>query len=1083
MNNKTKILAAIIMAFAMIVPLSIAMDNDAEPDEQMSITSLLDGSLFSEEITITGTIDDDMVIDDGEIATIEGDVIISPGVSITFKDGSQLNIDPMESFSIKAEAGAFVFEEGSEISVKGKTVTVPTDIEIAMTGKIASTLVYTYDGTLTALTANYNFVVEKNTTIIVNETETTFDDGLTFSANIAGNIDGGLATTLQAQSFADISASFTMEAVMNTGKVTVSIDDQDVIIETGTASITAKLSTPKANNTDNIKLTIKESGKSVISYMDQKIDCESSANLDIAASGLENVVSLLDPESLQDLVVSVTGDSSVKFSIDEMSYEDVFYIEGFSLNSNMSFDDKKFTEKSDFSIKEIKINAEKDNNFVLATLDNLKASEEATLDYGEFFKQYPLNQIIIIIGDFYKNADDTTDMDELRESIKPLLNDIDSLSDLRDNDLSEVTSIFDDIDWKKVIEALSLINVKEKCDFSLDSCTMSAKTDKAALAFEVKNVNFKELTDNENGLKISASGKVDNISMDVSNEEATVSTTISKVTITADYDGELEASITIDEITGALSNDEIAAKFNISDYETTCTMDEDYKATISAKANASLKTYKDDTLNTEITINKLNCEATADFSDLDTVKDTVEVKKFEANCILKTTGITIDCGLVSYDAQTKTVGTAKATFSGKLLSETNDLNTVEGSITGVEYSLEDKTFEFEASNITYVLKNGSTAVDVKKIDDGILEETITVTGEFPYNQINGYRNVVGSIMCMIIKDKDIVLTVDGNGLLYDDSLDDNIVSLTGQFGLNYELELDDYVVYIDFIGAYLVLNDGTDKLTIVAAEHYVLDPESYINFEVIDGYVVINEPEDDEEYVVISAESIGEAHVLTMDGKAIDVRYGDELDIPIEGGILWYADSKGTIYGNVIGGAWYYDYEFDGDLTINAVKGTAVDIKGGAAKSTSDSLYFEFPPDLDKVNIEIPSGLRFSVTSEDYYGGDVVKFSGEKTKYDGKDAYEITANGDSYVLFPISKETAVLYHVINGEPVEMVGEVVYDDNGNMFLGAHLTSYSVYYIDEGSGSGFNFLYVVAIVLIIIVILAIFFVYKKKNAGSA
>ena len=415
MNNKTKILAAIIMAFAMIVPLSIAMDNDAEPDEQMSITSLFDGSLRSEEITITGTIDDDMVIEDGEIATIEGDVIISPSVSITFKDGSQLNIDPMESFSIKAEAGAFVFEEGSEISIKGKTVTVPADVEIAMTGKVASTLEYTYDGSLTALTANYNFVVEKNTTIIVNETETTFDDGLTFSANIAGNIDGGLATILQSHSFADISASFTIEAEMNTGKVTVSIDDQDVIIETGTASITAKLSTPKANNTDNIELTIKESGKSVISYMDQKINCESSANLDIAASGLENVVSLLDPESLQDLVVSVTGDSSVKFSIDEMSYEDVFYIEGFSLNSNMSFDDKKFTEKSDFSIKEIKINAEKDNNFVLATLDNLKVSEEATLDYGEFFKQYPLNQIIIIIGDFYKNADDTTDMDELRE--------------------------------------------------------------------------------------------------------------------------------------------------------------------------------------------------------------------------------------------------------------------------------------------------------------------------------------------------------------------------------------------------------------------------------------------------------------------------------------------------------------------------------------------------------------------------------------------------------------------------------------------------------------------------------------------
>ena len=112
-----------------------------------------------------------------------------------------------------------------------------------------------------------------------------------------------------------------------------------------------------------------------------------------------------------------------------------------------------------------------------------------------------------------------------------------------------------------------------------------------------------------------------------------------------------------------------------------------------------------------------------------------------------------------------------------------------------------------------------------------------------------------------------------------------------------------------------------------------------------------------------------------------------------------------------------------------------------------------FTSSLDKavfttaVTSAAPSGLTFVITDSYLYSSDRVTISNSKTEYDAYRAYEITANGRTYVQFPVENEFTVVYHVINDIPVMMKGRHFVDDSGQMYLETELTSYSVYYLTE------------------------------------
>lgn len=184
-----------------------------------------------------------------------------------------------------------------------------------------------------------------------------------------------------------------------------------------------------------------------------------------------------------------------------------------------------------------------------------------------------------------------------------------------------------------------------------------------------------------------------------------------------------------------------------------------------------------------------------------------------------------------------------------------------------------------------------------------------------------------------------------------------------------------------------------------------------------------------------------------LDGTSADVAYRSMVVRDVAPDVLWFEDSEGTIYGTIGDGVWEYEYDFLGDLDLRSAKGKEVSVEPGrAVKSPYDSFYFIVPDSGQSSSVQTPSGLIFVI---DPYmeAGERVAASVSETVYNGYRAYDIASDGGTQVMFPVKNEDTLLFHVIDGLPVEVAGHYVIEDDGKMYLEAYLTSYSIYYLSE------------------------------------
>jgi hypothetical protein len=97
----------------------------------------------------------------------------------------------------------------------------------------------------------------------------------------------------------------------------------------------------------------------------------------------------------------------------------------------------------------------------------------------------------------------------------------------------------------------------------------------------------------------------------------------------------------------------------------------------------------------------------------------------------------------------------------------------------------------------------------------------------------------------------------------------------------------------------------------------------------------------------------------------------------------------------------------------------------------------------------------------------------------------IRADRGTQVMFPVKSEDTMLFHVVDGIPVEVAGHYVIEDDDRMYIEAYLPSYSTYYVSEKApekGSESNLL-PICLAAAIVVLAAIAVAYMVRRSRGA
>jgi len=114
-----------------------------------------------------------------------------------------------------------------------------------------------------------------------------------------------------------------------------------------------------------------------------------------------------------------------------------------------------------------------------------------------------------------------------------------------------------------------------------------------------------------------------------------------------------------------------------------------------------------------------------------------------------------------------------------------------------------------------------------------------------------------------------------------------------------------------------------------------------------------------------------------------------------------------------------------------------------------------------------------------------VAVSVSKTTFDGYRTYDITSDVRVHAMFPVNVDNTKLYHIVNGNPVEMASMFVLKEDGSMLLEADLSSYSVYFVTEEAEkekSGSNAIYIAAAAIVVGVAAVAVIMLRRSRSGA-
>ena len=1098
MNSKTKLLAAFAVALAMFVPLSMtdsAQESDAGLQDAMDgLSGLFEG--IGDASTLPENIDKDMTVTDD--TAVVGDVKMAAGVTVTVESGASLIMDMNSSFSLTAGEGCkFVFEQGSILSCFGATYEFKEDTPVKFSGKFSFTIVNTESQSNNiGVNGKVTIAVDKDTVLEVSDVVVKFEGAVEATGEFTANVNGSITDIIayiSNKEYNKIDASADLKVNVDVGKVSFTVGDTVIAVENETIALTVSVSTPASNKTDDFKANLALESKQQISIDGQEISGETSANFDLKFGGLENV-DISDFSTLTNITCDVSGNVKSTLTADSIVFDDVFVMKGLKESLEINITDNSGTVKEESSLKELKINYTGDTTKAEITLNNLSSKNNFSIDFSEAVQkskdldsiEIDIDELASLLADLRKEIADfdpsSIDISDLSEIDVHSM--IEAARDLYSSEFGSIDIISDE-DAQALIDVAESITVDASSEFSIGEIVVDVKKDDTSALVTVNGIKADAKVTIDDELNAQTNAKLDKAEFTANAPGAFQMATINGLEASVTYDGQVEAKITLkDAMTKNIENGAGSA-VSASGIEIALSS-EDEVLSLSVKGSMNNKSYANGTISSETGLTDLSVKISLDLSGIDiigiisgevspmVILQNITVEEITGKMSQTSQGITMDWGSVKFDMENMIMSSEKITLSGTYTVHDSSISKIEGSIINYHQPVMSfGNYGFDSAEVTYTMKDGSKVIDKMEVADSKLIEKITVSGDVSYGEI---QSTVGIFAIgYYLSEKE--LTVDGDGRL-----------IMSSFGFDYDLngtvyvteyiQIDGAYYSLNFNGAYLAIADGdASKMTVQAARGYTLDPESYEGFEIQDGYVVITDN-------YLTAVSVGEKFKLTIDGKEQEATYGQYVDVDVADDVIWLKDSSGTVYGGVSDGSWYYQYLYYGDLTLTSVTGTEAKVKSGETVSVeSNDFYFAVPMEADVFTVAAPSGLIFTVDTE-YADSESFCVSNAKTTYNGSEAYDITASGKMSVKFPVKDENTVLYHIINGVPVEMAGTYEVDENGQMYLCATLTSYSTYVLDSGTAGGLvldmTMLVIIFAVFVVVIVAAVIVVRKKRTA---
>ena len=1116
MKSKTIVFIAIVMAFAMVMPVSAFVSNadpevpidDLEPTDDSSGSSFLNLPVDKEGVTKAliailtekpeeakeeKKISTDTTIGSGEVEIVNYDYVFTEGATLTVKAGGYFLIVISHAFSFTSadKFAEIIFEEGSNLAILTKA---PLDED----EKIDTTLIedlavwqktfefdesFCFKGSMSygitndaplktvSLKAASGFAVRDDAADDAYTTESVLTKDSSVSAKITtalpmtveAVIDAEAIQTMHAQSDAKVENKFSVNSVTN---VTANYSEKAL-----TADIVTNSTITASSTSDGVSIPVT-----------LKVD----GDVDVKLADFDPLV-LFGEGSLDGITPEFAGTLTLTFAVgnftDYQAGKAKMTAEGLTLKASATIDSSSVAVAAELSAGKLAVDSDSATNPVSAEISNLFL--------GIGLKLAKVAPTPVPTGE-------------------EIVDDIDSglMPGVSMSPASMIATMYTQI-ATAYVEHFASMTDEERAKltdadynvFAFDSIFGMVNPMIAATGYEVSEVSLKASV----GKAVVDAGPAD-ITADNASFEAVISKDSGiSVNVKVGYAHAIVQTVT--KMVVYLQNVEI---------DVMNSKEKDTFLDISVKGDFDVIMYANGKLNMEIYFAGVQANARMGADPSKPVIPGLSVDTAEVT----QEGVVFAFEDISFDNATSTLKAKTLKVSGSYYGKEYRLMGVSGTMSDYQATIGGGmtigSYEITATDV-----NGNTIEVTKKYDSAAKEivTTVSTTGPFWARELflaDGIDNYLNAPIAGADASATDRLVVTSGQLIFSENNSD----IAEKYGFE-KITGEIYLASADVTGftdafSSITLPDGTEYTfsLVGCALGLVFDKDAVASYKVFvfPGFgteftnlknIKVNADLTAEvtDTANISCTASADVFEIILDGKSItkEAKADNEFVYDVGAKVVAVVDANGAIVGSVADSKWTYTRHMGtGTLNLTTVEAETIDSVIAGLNTVQGKAVSFTAPTLDVTNPAIlafsDSGLRFEI-KDATYSGQPMNVIAQQTQYNGKNAFIVKVlSGEEAVpstfCFPIEKDNMKLMHVDEFGRVSTLASDVVTIDGKMYLQADMSDYSILYVEEDNphigpqptSSESNLLVFVgaAVAALAIIAVVVFFVVRSKKA---
>ncbi|AGI47042.1 hypothetical protein TALC_00027 [Thermoplasmatales archaeon BRNA1] len=1104
MKSEKIVIAALIVAALMIVPVSMFSNDDAvvsadpdpglDPGDMINFAALAKYSDYSNQEMQSETLST-KTYNDGEVLFLKNDYTLASEATLTFASGSTLLIVVGQDFKMKAtDLASFQFNDGSRI-------VIAVNETIAESDNVVSEIPFEDDEQV-FFKGSIEFTHGSNSMKLVIAEGTVFQDAKA-DADVKAMMKFESKTTLDVEATLtygkEIKLSLGVDFKVNATVTSISKGDKSIIKFKGDGSYDIKVDGPSSAESEK---------------KDLKLDVDGDMNLTIG---------LTMPNAPVELVIKVSNDVSLDVKVTD-------YRNSFTADTE---DDKqmKLYVDGDFGldisvddIKKYEIRDDDGNLEAIFTLTGAKASLDIDIS-----KNVADVGVSVDLGKYevteYEGAESTT---ATYKNVEADLNYKATISEAVSFSLATTPIDFDDLtdDLKDIATGGTVV---DEYLAAVATCTTSAEIKETASKFFMGKID----------------GTVNDVlPFDVTGTSAKAKFSIGEINAGGVFVSDASIKAEVSPSVGV----ELTASVGKVDYSLGSTgrvIVESAKLTATTSENKTVLFDLEFNLTGEMRIYSIDGRMVGN----------VYVKNFKVKATLAkeftftgltvgtlastTKGITVSSEDLTLDVEKKQflipktkvsgdyygaalVRSVEGTYSDVVISDFDLFDVITGldmtigsssvRVTDVYGNYADVESTYDASTKTttrtisvdgFFWYDGCMTADIDDIvmptlSDDSENEKFVVSGNLLFN---GYSVGESPMTNLTIgAGNRVTIPAAGIDVVWQGDLAMAGFGMKGTPSSSFKTEVEGNTCTFTLSGCAVkyVLSDAAVATKLIAMPGYELTSTGATGFTI--GDFTKTEATITDLGATASYTASAVPFSVYIDGKKVtdEARNGTAIQATVASGVSFLFDDNGAIVGSVSGTTWTYTrFIGEGKLDLESIAMSNITYSKGV-NEIANSVRFTVPATVDDSMVfKTESKLRLVIDSDDVDEGDVVNIVAKETKYDGKKAFliKVYTNDNTAselattVYIPVSGDGFKLMHVDEyGRAQEIRGTLVEID-GQSYLKTDVDDYSIFYATKdtpaygGSDDGSNLLLYAAIgaAVVIIALAGVFLFMRKKSAA--